>query len=131
MINATAGELSKKRSGWAALQMKKMIDSQISEENGRFSEGWARNPVLPKLEGIKENSLFYCSSWRFNVYGNDFRWGSRPVAVRSGPATKLDAVLNVFPAGDEHGSIEFEACLSPQRLQAMADDADFIESLTV
>ncbi|KAE8022701.1 hypothetical protein FH972_008482 [Carpinus fangiana] len=47
----------------------------------------------------------------------------RPLAVRSGVGNKFDGKLTVFP-GPEEGSIDFEACLSPETLLAMADDAE-------
>ena len=34
----------------------------------------------------------------------------------------------MFP-GIEEGSMDFEACLSPETLQAMADDKEFMEAL--
>ena len=61
------------------------------------------------------------------MYGNDFGWG-RPIAVRSGVGNKFDGKLTVFP-GVEEGSMDFEACLSPETLQAMMDDAEFMEAL--
>jgi len=48
--------------------------------------------------------------------------------VRSGAAQKLDEKLNVLP-GKEEGSIDFEACFLPQTLEAMAEDADFMEAV--
>uniref|UniRef100_A0A2N9G2G5 Acetyltransferase n=1 Tax=Fagus sylvatica TaxID=28930 RepID=A0A2N9G2G5_FAGSY len=53
------------------------------------------------------------SPW-FNVYGNDFGWG-RPIAVWTGFANKYDGKLAVF-SGIEEGSMDFEACLSPETL---------------
>ena len=46
------------------------------------------------------------------------------MAVRSGVGNKYDGKLTVFP-GAEEGSIEFEACLSSETLQALAEDAEF------
>lgn len=61
------------------------------------------------------------------MYGNDFRWG-RPVAVRSGSANKMNGKLTVFP-GAEEGSIDFEVCLLPETLHAMAEYAEFMEAV--
>ncbi|GLT67438.1 hypothetical protein SLA2020_397490 [Shorea laevis] len=100
-VTTTAGDILERGLGWAAWQINKMIASQTAEQ--------VRN------------------SPRFNVYGNDFGWG-RPLAVRSGVGNKSDGKLTVFP-GLEEGSIDFEACLSPETLLAMADDAEFNEAL--
>lgn len=61
------------------------------------------------------------------MYGNDFGWG-RPIAVRSGAANKNSGKVTVFP-GVEEGSIDFEVCLVPETLRALADDAEFMEAV--
>lgn len=43
----------------------------------------------------------------------------------SGPENRFDGKLTVFQEV-EIGSIDFEACLSPETLQAMADDEEFM-----
>ena len=60
------------------------------------------------------------------MYDNDFGWG-RPIAVRSGAGNKFDGKLTVFPRIKE-GSMNFEACLLPETLQAMIDDSEFMET---
>ncbi|KAF3447259.1 hypothetical protein FNV43_RR12439 [Rhamnella rubrinervis] len=121
-VKSTAGELVKKGLGWAALQINKMIASQTPEEIRKFLQDWVKSPN--KLIKLVEISLFTGSSQRFDVYGNDFGWG-RPLGVRSGPGDKRDGKLTVF-AGADQGSIDFEVCLSPQTLQAMAEDPEFL-----
>lgn len=127
-IASTAGELVEKGSGWAAWEINRSIDSFTSVEMRKFAEDWAKNPVITKLVRRNGNSLFVGSSPRFNVYGNDFGWG-RPLAVRSGPSNKFDGKLTVFP-GAEEGNIDIEACLLPETLEAMAEDAEFMETLS-
>ncbi|KAM3252734.1 hypothetical protein P3L10_006804 [Capsicum annuum] len=59
----------------------------------------------------------------------DFGWG-RPVAVRSGSGNKHDGKMTIF-CGAEHGSIDIEACLTPQTLHAMGEDAIFMGAVTL
>lgn len=68
---------------------------------------------------MKNNACFASSSPRFNFYGNDFGWG-RPMAVRSGPANKVDGKITLF-AGVEEGSVDVEACFLPETLQDEQD----------
>ncbi|PRQ48014.1 putative anthocyanin 6''-O-malonyltransferase [Rosa chinensis] len=72
-------------------------------------------------------SLLTRSSPRFNVYGNDFGWG-RPLAVPSEAVDKRSGKLTVFP-GTKEGSVDFEVYLLPKILQAMGDDAEFMEAV--
>lgn len=84
-----------------------------------FLEDWAKSP--PKLSQLGKppvNLFLTGSSPRFDVNGNDFRWGT-PAAVRSGPANKLEGKLTVYPRSEE-GSIDFEVCLSPETLEALS-----------
>ena len=66
---------------------------------------------------------------RFNVYGTDFGWG-RPIAVRSGGGNKPYGKTTLFQGADE-GSIDIEACLFPETFEAMMEDAEFMEAVTV
>lgn len=128
-VKTTAGNLLKKGLGWAAWQLNTMIDSKTSEEVRKFLEDWSACPETQKVgDLIDGKKLITGSSPRFNVYGNDLGWG-RPVAVRSGPGNKKDGKMTVYP-GAEEGSIDFEACLSAGVLQAMAEDAEFIKTLS-
>ncbi|XP_030924444.1 uncharacterized acetyltransferase At3g50280-like [Quercus lobata] len=126
-VIATVDNLLEHGLGWVAWQVNKKIASQTAEEVKKFIEDWVKAPNIPTLSGIASNALLTGSSPRFNVYGNDFFWG-RPIAVRSGVGNKFDGKLTVFP-GVEEGSMDFEACLSPEILEAMADDAEFMEAL--
>ncbi|KAL5556968.1 hypothetical protein UlMin_039204 [Ulmus minor] len=130
-VKCTAGVLLQRGLGWAAWEINKMIASISGEEAKRYLEDWAKNPkVLIKTNGdlmLSNANLVTGSSPRFNVYGNDFGWG-KPLAVRSGPANKFDGKLTVFE-GAEDGSIDFEACLSPETLKGLASDVQFMEYL--
>ncbi|XP_060182326.1 protein ENHANCED PSEUDOMONAS SUSCEPTIBILITY 1-like [Lycium barbarum] len=125
-VKTTAGELLKNGLGWAAMQMNKAVSSQNSEEVMKFYNWWAENPVL-----FSKGSVFrfgISSSPRYNIYGTDFGWG-KPVAVRSGMAMKHNGKVTLFP-GAKEGSVDIEVCLSPETLQAMENDLEFMEAVT-
>ncbi|EOX91482.1 Uncharacterized protein TCM_000658 [Theobroma cacao] len=78
---------------------------------------------------MTNNTLVTSSSPRFNMYGNDFGWG-KLIAVRSGPGNKFDGKITLFP-GAEEGSIDIEACRCPETVEAMANDQEFMHTVTV
>ncbi|PON42989.1 Transferase [Parasponia andersonii] len=128
VAKSTAGELLERGLGWAALKINESIYSVTAGvEVKKLLKDWVENPSLMKIEGIPRNMLTTGSSPRFDVYGNDFGLG-KPVGVRSGPGNKFDGKLTVF-SGAEDGSIDFEACLSPQTLENLAHDLGFMETL--
>ncbi|KAJ9670694.1 hypothetical protein PVL29_026927 [Vitis rotundifolia] len=87
--------------------------------------GLAKDPKLATESTIMMRSaLIMAGSPRFNVYGNDFGWG-RPVAVRGGGGIKLNGKATSFQ-GAEEGSIDIEACLSPETLKALMEGAEFM-----
>ncbi|KAB2617813.1 hypothetical protein D8674_013682 [Pyrus ussuriensis x Pyrus communis] len=125
---STVSDLLNRGLGWVALEMNKMIASKTKEDAINFLKQWIESPKLAKLNAFaSDDALSTGSSPRFNVYGNNFGWGS-PLAVRSGAGNKFDGKLTVFP-GAEDGSIDFEACLSPQTLHALAEDEEFMASV--
>ncbi|KAF5736166.1 hypothetical protein HS088_TW14G00301 [Tripterygium wilfordii] len=115
--------------GYAAFEMNKMIALHTEEKLWNSFESWIRNPspMLEKLD--KTGNLGTSSSPRYDVYGNDFGWG-RPIAVRSGVANKSRGKITVFP-GAEEGSVDIEACLPLEILQAMASDAEFMNAVSI
>ncbi|KAH7520207.1 uncharacterized acetyltransferase At3g50280 [Ziziphus jujuba] len=128
LVKSKAGELAKNGIGWAAWKMNRVIALQTSEEVRKFLVDWEKCPKLPRVgERIDNTKCVTGSSPRFNVFGNDFGWG-KPIAVRSGPGNKSDGKLTVFP-GAEEGGIDVEACLSPETLQALAGDTEFVKTL--
>ncbi|XP_075638508.1 putative acetyltransferase At3g50280 [Castanea sativa] len=126
-VTTTVHNLLEHGLGWVAWQINKVIAYQTAEEMKKYIEDWLKAPKIFKFSGVTSNALITGSSPRFNVYGNDFGWG-RPITVRSGLGNKSDGKLTVFP-GAEEGSIDFEACLSFETLQTMADDEEFMEAL--
>ncbi|BBH07783.1 HXXXD-type acyl-transferase family protein [Prunus dulcis] len=127
LVKSTAGELLHHGLGWAALQINEQIASLTADEARKSLDEWVKTPIfVSNISNISTSSaLLTGSSPRFNVFGNDFGWG-RPLAVRSGAADKTNGRLTVFP-GAEEGSIDVEACLFPEALQAMKDDKEFME----
>ncbi|KAI5319292.1 PREDICTED: acetyltransferase [Prunus dulcis] len=128
-VTAIASELLQNGLGWAASQINKKISSLTPEQARNDLVDWVNKPTLiPNMRNPTLLArLLTGSSPRFNVYGNDFGWG-RPLAVRSGAGDKMDGKLTVFP-GAEEGSIDFEACLLPETIQTMMDDAEFMEAV--
>lgn len=128
---ATAGELlGGGGMGFATLKLNQMVGAQTSEKVERFSEEWVKEPRLVSPGDMEaKNSLTTISSPLFNVYGNDFGWG-RPAAVRSGVGNKHAGMITVYP-GAEDGSVDIEACLLPETLDAMARDTEFMDAVTV
>ncbi|KAL6338833.1 hypothetical protein AAG906_023983 [Vitis piasezkii] len=130
ILKMKAGELLECGLGHAAWQMNKMFAAYTALEATNFLESWMKNPQpLSDINLIINNSLFASSSPRFNVYGTDFGWG-RPIAVRSGGGNKLYGKTTLFQGADE-GSIDIEACLFPETFEAMMEDAEFMEAVTV
>ncbi|OVA14945.1 Transferase [Macleaya cordata] len=125
------GELVEKGLGWGALRLNQVIKSHNDVTIQCSRESWVENPVLAFLSNnsLVSKYLSTGSSPRFNVYENDFGWG-QPIAVRSGSANRYDAKITVFP-GSVEGSIDIEACLSPETLKVIEDDAEFMEAVTV
>ncbi|KAF3438980.1 hypothetical protein FNV43_RR17255 [Rhamnella rubrinervis] len=130
VVRTTAGELLKNGLGWAAWQINKTIASQTPEEAIKFLKDWAKSPKIAKVGQFADGTISHTAgSPRFNVYGNDFGWG-RPISIRSGLANKFDGKLMAYP-GDEQGCIDFEACLSPETMQAMTEDEEFMKTLSI
>ncbi|KAF3952932.1 hypothetical protein CMV_021569 [Castanea mollissima] len=126
-VTSTAGELIEHGLGWAAWRINNVLASKTPHEVRKFLDEWVKNPRMVNFSGPIINTLLLGSSPRHNVYGNDFGWG-KPVALRSGAGTKFDGRLLVFP-GKEEGSIDFEACLFAETLEAMGEDAEFMEAV--
>ncbi|KAM0970745.1 hypothetical protein ACFX15_018179 [Malus domestica] len=129
IVKCTAGELVRHGLGWAAFLINKKIGSLKAEEARKYMEDWVKAPTFlsnPQRDTATLDLLTGSSS-RFNVYGNDFGWG-RPVAVRSRTQERKVGKLTVFP-GPEEGSIDFECCLWPETIRAMAEDVEFMQAM--
>ncbi|MCL7027212.1 hypothetical protein MKW94_024781 [Papaver nudicaule] len=91
---------------------------------------WVEKPVVKKMStlAVSQYTLVTGGSPRFDMYGNDFGWGT-PVAVRSGIMNKRDGKITSTP-GPVHGSIGIEVCLSAKTLKALESDAEFMAAVT-
>ncbi|KAK0603901.1 hypothetical protein LWI29_009908 [Acer saccharum] len=129
-ITMKAREVLEQGLGYVALQMNKTVAMHTEEKLRHYLESWRENPkfAIETHDSLPSNCFLTSSSPRYNVYGNDFGWG-RPIAVRSGPANKFDGKMTIFP-GSEEGSVDIEACLSPETLQGLGNDAEFIDVFT-
>ncbi|KAI3893876.1 hypothetical protein MKX03_025208 [Papaver bracteatum] len=139
-VTVKVGELLERGIGWGAALLNQVIMSHNDEAIRSSWDSWMENPIplLPLKRAITQLSssgksrhslLLTGSSPRFNMYGNDFGWG-RPIAVRTGNFSKKDGVLLANPGPDE-GSIEIEACLSVETFEALENNAEFMEFVTV
>ncbi|KAI9089202.1 hypothetical protein K1719_029481 [Acacia pycnantha] len=122
-ITMKAGELLEEGLGNAALEINKMVALHTEDKLKDLYESWIKSPQFFRYSGMKSNSLGTSSSPRFDIYGNDFGWG-KPVAVRSGAASKANGKLTVF-TGAEEGSVDIELCLPFQILETMSNDPHF------
>ncbi|KAK6123311.1 hypothetical protein DH2020_042941 [Rehmannia glutinosa] len=112
--------------GYAGMKINELVAQQTSEAAIKYVEDWVKNPTMLRKGGI---AFVISSSPRHNIYGNDFGWG-KPIAVRCGKVQKFDGNMMVHPAAVS-GGIDVEVCLAPETLQAMEDDVEFMEAVTI
>ncbi|KAI3842711.1 hypothetical protein MKW98_015378 [Papaver atlanticum] len=136
LVTVKVGELLERGIGWGSLLLNQVIMSHNDKAIRSSCDSWIDKPILlvPFNSASSSRSghslLLTGSSPRFNMYGNDFGWG-RPIAVRSaGSSCKMDGVLSAHP-GPNEGSIEIEACLSVETFEALENNAEFMEFVTV
>ncbi|KAL3840332.1 hypothetical protein ACJIZ3_024923 [Penstemon smallii] len=124
------GALMQNGLGWVGSELNKTVAKQTREEVIKVMEDSVKNPnILNKGGVLVKNSFLIGSSPLHNVYATDFGWG-KPVAVRSGAGQKYDGKMTIFPA-TEHGGIDVEACLKPETLYALGNDAEFMVAVTL
>ncbi|OAY33750.1 uncharacterized acetyltransferase At3g50280 [Manihot esculenta] len=122
-VKLKAREIIKQGLGYTALEMNKLVNSYTEDKVRNNLE----SSMVFKRGGCAHGDLAASSSPRFNVYGNDFGWG-RPIAVGSGPGNKRCVKITVFP-GVEEGSIDIEVSTSPEILEAMGHDSEFMSAV--
>ncbi|TYI01715.1 hypothetical protein ES332_A11G220700v1 [Gossypium tomentosum] len=127
IVTMKAKELMEQGIGNPAWQMNRKIAAMTEETFKNTLESWPASPSFTILNN--RNTLFTAGSPRFIMYGNDFGWG-KPIAIRGGSSSKFDGMLRLL-SGAKEGSIDLEACLSPQTLEAMANDQEFMDTITV
>ncbi|GLU20043.1 hypothetical protein SLE2022_362600 [Rubroshorea leprosula] len=108
--------------------MNRMVASHTEEKLKDFLESWTRSPQLI-MGSFTKNALVTSSSPQFNIYENDFGWG-KPIAVRSGKSNKSGGKITVY-RGVEEGNVDIEACLSPETLEALGNDEEFMAAVTI
>ncbi|KAL8458129.1 hypothetical protein ACS0TY_035859 [Phlomoides rotata] len=88
------------------------------------------NVAEARTKGLGYAALKINDSPRHNVYGNDFGWG-KPIGVRSGMRTAhFDGNMTTFQSAVP-GGIEVHTSLTPEVMQAMEGDAEFMEAFTL
>ncbi|KAF5752889.1 hypothetical protein HS088_TW01G00807 [Tripterygium wilfordii] len=124
-----AGDLLECGIGYVACEMNKIITGHAEEGKlMNFLESRVKNPKLTTLWENNTDALATSGSPRFHVYGNDFGWG-KPIAVRSGVANKYNGKLTMF-MGAEEGSVDIEASLPLDILEAMGSDMEFMNAVS-
>ncbi|KAK3156911.1 hypothetical protein QOZ80_2AG0113720 [Eleusine coracana subsp. coracana] len=135
-VTSTAGDVVEKGLGWAALQLNRAVASYNDDEASMVRdsvEKWVREPRFAYTADMLSGgsaAVGTGGSPRFDVYGNDFGWGA-PVAVRSGPANKMDGKTTVYQGRGGQGAIGLEVCLAPDALARLVDDKEFMDAVAV
>ncbi|CAM0883736.1 unnamed protein product [Alopecurus aequalis] len=127
----TAGEILDKGLGWTAWQLNRVVASFDEASMEEWLDRWTRDPDFSYVGNVSSggHALVTGSSPRFDVFGNDFGWG-KPVAVRSGPANKMDGKLTVFEGPERGGSMSLEVCIAPDALERLLADEEFMDSVS-
>ncbi|KAK4390505.1 putative acetyltransferase [Sesamum angolense] len=126
IVTTEAWKILENGLGWTSRQIHKMVASANGPDKVKeFYMSWIKKPNFLQFDGLPSNHFILINSPRFDVYGNDFGWG-KPVAARSGRANGFDGRITIY-GGFEKGSLEIEACLFPETLSALVNDAEFME----
>ncbi|CAK7355084.1 unnamed protein product [Dovyalis caffra] len=113
--------------GYVALEINKVISSHTEGKAKSIIDSLMQNPGPVILGRLPFKHLFSITgSPRFNV-GADFGWG-KPVAIRSGSGSMSDGKIIFYP-GVEEGSVEVEVCVSPETLQALENEMEFMDAV--
>lgn len=123
-----AGELVKNGLGWAALQLNQLVASATEDNAIKWLEDWVKKPDIQQIKKHNNTTLVTGSSPRFDVFGNDFGWGS-PTEVRSGRGNKVDGKATVYPGREGKGSMALELCLPAATLNVLVEDKEFMEAV--
>ncbi|KAH7688626.1 Transferase protein [Dioscorea alata] len=123
----TAGELVEGSLGSTASMLNHIVASLTATKIQNFIEKWPENVSFSNLGRCTPCDLVSEGSHRFDVYGNDFGWG-KPIAVRSGMASKFDGAVTIYPS-PQIGGITLEICLSPSVLKKLIENHDFMDTV--
>ena len=126
-----AGDILDKGLGWTAWQLNRAVASLDEAALREHLDRWVREPTFSYTSlSAGSAGIETGGSPRFDVYGNDFGWG-RPVGVRTGLGDKTDGEATVFEGPDRGGSMSLEVCLSPDALERLVADDEFMDAVTV
>ncbi|KAF3629142.1 putative eukaryotic translation initiation factor 3 subunit F-like [Capsicum annuum] len=128
--NASAGDVLSHDLHWCAEQLNNNVKAHDDATVRKFVEDWEKDPRCFPLGNFDGAMLTMGSSPRFPMYDNDFGWG-RPVAVRSGRANKFDGKISAFPGREGGGSVDLEVILSPETMEGLESDPEFMQFVTV
>ncbi|XP_060212944.1 uncharacterized acetyltransferase At3g50280-like [Lycium barbarum] len=128
-IFASAGDVLSNDMHWCAEQLNKNVKAHDDVMVRTFVEDWERDPRCFPLGNFDGAMLTMGSSPRFPMYDNDFGW-SRPAAVRSGRANKFDGKISAFPGREGGGSVDLEVVLSPETMEGLQLDTEFMQYVT-
>ncbi|KMZ64941.1 HXXXD-type acyl-transferase-like protein [Zostera marina] len=121
----TVGELLSHGIGWAGAMLNRIVRSYTDVEIRGKVDKWMDAPSIYTLAMFDAQSIHIGSSPRYDMYGCDFGWG-KAVAIRSGNANKFDGKVSAFPGREGDGSVEFEICLSPENMDRLLLDREFM-----
>ncbi|XP_055809315.1 BAHD acyltransferase DCR-like [Solanum dulcamara] len=125
----SAGDVLSHDLHWCAEQLNKNVKAHDDVMVRKFVEDWEKDPRCFPLGNFDGAMLTMGSSPRFPMYENDFGWG-RPVAVRSGRANKFDGKISAFPGREGGGSVDLEVILSPETMEGLESDPEFMQFVT-
>lgn len=122
----SAGDVLSHDLHWCAEQLNKNVKAHDDVMVRKYVEDWEKDPRCFPLGNFDGAMLTMGSSPRFPMYENDFGWG-RPVAVRSGRANKFDGKISAFPGREGGGSVDLEVILSPETMEGLESDPEFMQ----
>lgn len=125
----SAGDVLSHDLRWCAEQLNKNVKAHDDVMVRKFVGDWEKDPRCFPLGNFDGAMLTMGSSPRFPMYENDFGWG-RPVAVRSGRANKFDGKISAFPGRKGGGSVDLEVILSPETMEGLESDTEFMQYVT-
>ncbi|CAI0411027.1 unnamed protein product [Linum tenue] len=123
---ATAGDVASRELRWLAERLNENVSAYDDAKVRSVVSEWEASPLCFPLGNLDGASMTMGSSPRFPMYDNDFGWG-RPLAVRSGKANKFDGKMSAFPGRDGSGSVDLEIVLSPETMDAIESDREFMQ----
>ncbi|RLN28844.1 hypothetical protein C2845_PM05G18320 [Panicum miliaceum] len=131
-VPSTAGEIERNGLGWTAWLLNRSVASFDELRVRGWLGRWVREPEFAHMGSLMSDGAAVTtgSSPRFDVFGNDFGWGT-PVAVRSGAAEKMDGATTVFKGREKGGSISLEVCVKPGVLPMLVADKEFMDAVTL